>query len=133
MTINLGPMTTLTQSLGNKGVTISTGAAGAAGTTTNPIKVFTGLGSNDLVLQINMADTTLQLFDSVTDKKMADITIASGTNADFGLKTLGEIAKSATDFDATHPLDLRYADGATVAGNKTILGSILYAPTGSCC
>lgn len=119
--------------LSNEGVTFKAGAAGAEGTDSNPAPLFVGLNSNNLLLHANIDDTTLQLYDSTTNTKLVDIAVASGTNTDFGKKTLGEIAKSAAGYDPTHKMDLRFSGGATLASDKTVFGSLEFACTTSCC
>lgn len=115
-------------------VKLKAGAAGVAGTTTNPVTLFGALKSNNVLISTTVADTTLQIFDDVTNKKVADLVIASGTNADFGKLTLGNIIKKTkADFDMNHSISLRYADGGTVAGDKTINAILSFAPFPICC
>lgn len=122
----------LIKTLGDHGLALTAGAAGSLGTDTNPAPAFTGLNSNDVIIHAYIADTTLQLYDSTTNKKLIDIAVASNTNANFGLKTLGELAKAATGYDPTHVMDLRYSAGATIASDTTIFGSIVFSPAGGC-
>lgn len=115
-------------------ISLAAGSSGVVGTDANPAILFQGLTTNIMIHNIFLEDTTLQIFDQITGAKVGTIALASNTSADFNKITLAEIIKKTTaDFDVTHPVDIAYTGGASLAGAKKLNGGIMYTPVVQCC
>lgn len=114
---------------------LGAGAAGSPGTDTNPVIIFRGLQTNIIIHKMTTPDSTYKIYDQLTGKRVAELTIASSTNADFDKLTLFDIIKKTTaTFDATHPVDIAYSAGAKIDSDTPISGGILFTAVGrGCC
>lgn len=109
------------------GVVFEAGAAGALGTDTNPATIFSGLLATDQIITFKSDQSKFDLYDQVTGEKLVTVTLATG---DYQYKTLGDfIVATKSDFDLTHPIDVKFTGGATLAADTTVNAEITFVPT----
>lgn len=110
------------------GIVFKAGAAGVLGTDTNPATIFSGMIATDQLLSIESDQTKFDLYDQITGEKLLTLTIA--TKADWQYKTLGDvITATKADWDVTHPVDVKFTGGATLAADATVNAAIMLVPT----